>query len=144
MNNVSEKAFKTLHDLLALLCPICCQRHHQILVARQRKIPFELIEPQSDKAMVQSFNQRWEPVRETGKQDEAIAELKEAMKNDRHAPGIRKKGSRPAFIENTTMHWGLQQMPQHWSHHCFCLYGRARVYSIQVRQNGHRWFRQCH
>ncbi|MBK8701118.1 MAG: tetratricopeptide repeat protein [Saprospiraceae bacterium] len=96
---------------------------------------FELIEPQSDKAAVQSFIKGRSLIRETGKQDEAIAELSKAIeKHDRHAQAYERR-AKTCFL--------LKNYNDALSDYNKCLgidptiasayYGRARVYAIQEK-----------
>ena len=135
MNNVSEKAFK--HWIYWPIVPnLLSTAPIGSLVARQWRNPAFWID-WAYKVTKPRFNLFirvgvWSG--ETGKQDEAIAELSKAIeKHDPACPGIRKKGKDLLFIENYNDAFeGLQQMPQHWSTIASaCMAGGL---SIRVRQ----------
>ena len=134
VGNVSEKAFKNCTDLLAYCAQFAVSGTiRSWLLDNGEILHFELVEPQSDKAAVQSFIKGRSLVKETGKQNEAIAELSKAIeKHDRHAQAYERR-AKTCFL--------LQNYSDALRDYNKCLgidptiasayYGRARVFTIQ-------------
>ena len=134
VNNVSEKAFKNTTDLLAYCAQFAVNGTiRSWLLDNGEILHFELIEPQSDKAAVQSFIKGRSMIRETGKKHEPMAELSKAIeKHDRHAQAYERRAKTCFLLKNYNdalrdYNKCLNIDPTIAS----AYYGRARVYSIQ-------------
>ncbi len=138
VNTVSEKAFKNTTDLLMYCSQFAVSGTiRSWLLDNGEILHFELIEPESDKAAVQSFIKGRSMIRISGQQDQAIAELSKAIeKHDRHAQAYERR-AKTCFL--------LQNYSDALRDYNKCLgidptiasayYGRARVYSIQGKTN---------
>ncbi len=134
VNTVSEKAFKNSTDLLHYCSQFAVSGTiRSWLIDNGEILHFQLIEPESDKAAVQSFIKGRSMIRVSGKQDEAIEELTKAIeKHDRHAQAYERR-AKTSFL--------LQKYSDALRDYNKCLsidptiasayYGRARVSTIQ-------------
>jgi hypothetical protein len=134
VGNVTDKSFKNTTDLLAYCAQFAVSGTIRAwLLDNGEILQFELIEPSSDKAAVQSYIKGRSLIRESGKQDEAIAELSKAIeKHDRHA-GAYERRAKTCFL--------LRNYSDALRDYNKCLgidptiasayYGRARVLTLQ-------------
>jgi tetratricopeptide (TPR) repeat protein len=133
VGNVTEKAFKNTTDLLIYCAQFAVSGTIRAwLLDNGEILQFELIEPHSDKAAVQSFIKGRSLIREEGKQEEAIEELSKAIeKHDRHAQAYERRAKTCFLLKNYND--ALRDYNK-----CIGIdptiasayYGRARVYSI--------------
>jgi tetratricopeptide (TPR) repeat protein len=136
VNTVSEKAFKNTTDLLIYCSQFAVSGTvRSWLIDNGDILHFELIEPISDKAAVQSYIKGRSMIRISGQQDEAIAELSRAIeKHDRHAQAYERRAKTCFLLQNYND--ALRDYNK-----CIGIdptiasayYGRARVHLIQNR-----------
>lgn len=136
VGNVTEKSYKNTADVLIYCAQFAVSGTVRAwLLDNGEILQFELIEPHSDKAAVQSFIKGRSLIREEGKQDEAIEELSKAIeKHDRHAQAYERRAKTNFLLRNYSE--ALRDYNK-------CLgidptvasayYGRARVFSIQEK-----------
>jgi tetratricopeptide (TPR) repeat protein len=129
-----EKTFKNTADLLQYCAQFAVSGTIRAwLLDSGEIVHYEFIEPNSDKAAVQAFIKGRSIIRETGKQDEAIKLLSNAIeKYDRHAQAYERR-AKTSFL--------LKQYSDALRDYNKCLgidptistayYGRARVHQIQ-------------
>lgn len=99
VGNVTEKSFKNTADLLSYCAQFAVNGNVRAwLLDSGTILHFHNIEPESDKAAVQSYIKGKNLVKVEGKQDEAIAELSKAIeKYDRHAQAYERR-AKTCFI----------------------------------------------
>lgn len=101
VGNVTEKSFKNTSGLLEYCSQFAVNGSVRAwLVENGRILHFNNIEPESDKAAVQSFIKGRKLVRVEGKQEEAIAQLSKAIeKYDRHAQAYERRAKTCFILE---------------------------------------------
>lgn len=98
---VTEKSFKNTADLLHYCAQFAVAGSIRAwLIDEGSILRYEMIEPDSDKAVVQSFIKGRKLVKQKGKEDEAIKALTKAIeKYDRHAQAYERRAKVNFFLK---------------------------------------------
>ena len=131
VNQVTEKAFKVTTGILAYCTQFAVSGSIRAwLIKEGEVVGFETLEPDSDKAAVQSFVKGRKLVKEKGRESEALSALSMAIeKYDRHAQAYERRAKVNFIMKN--YHDALRDYDK-----CILLdssiptayYGKAKIY----------------
>lgn len=136
VNQVTEKSYKNTANILDYCSQFAVAGTIRAwLIDNGRIMHHEFIEPVSDKAVVQSFIKGRKLVRQTGKEQEAIAALTKAIeKYNRHAQAYERRAKVNFIMKN--YHDAIRDYTK-----CIKIdpsipsayYGRAKVYALEEK-----------
>jgi tetratricopeptide (TPR) repeat protein len=138
VNQVTEKAFKVITGILAYCTQFAVSGSIRAwLIKEGEVVAFETLEPDSDKAAVQSFVKGRKLVKEKGRESEALSALSAAIeKYDRHAQAYERRAKVNFIMKN--YHDALRDYDK-----CIALdssiptayYGKAKIYILRGEYN---------